>query len=478
MHCSSCDYPLWNLTGRICPECGKDFKPSDFEFVPNAVKFCCPHCQQQYYGTDEKGHLSPTEFQCVNCDAPLQMDQMVMLPADGLTDQQTIRIRCPWFERKKIGFFKGWLRTVGMAIRSPVKLISCTSANASGASAFWFAVLTAILFSLVNFVPLMVIGLSVFFNVIGGGLTSMLVMTLTYAAFWIGLMVLSTVAIFLWTVLAHLILKLTGETDHSYGRTVQSICLGAGTMIPAAIPCVCFYLSWAGWMLWIVVAVFKLKIGQGVSGFRAALAAIVPPIATFVIVAGLYILLMFSFMGRMTTWMPPGPNFQETQDMVDAIVQYADKNNGQGPDHAIELIADGLISPAAFIGATTQTKRADIPVGDTTLDYFHVLSAQREQEVIQDCIDALPQPTAAHRLGDFIFTYHGIDLSNPPNTKLWILMAVQANNQEDLPQGTIIVGQVKGTMEIIQPGGFERSLTRQNTMIPPVFGVPSNSLLS
>lgn len=474
MHCKSCNYPLWNLTGRICPECGKDFKPSDFEFIPNTVKFSCPHCQQHYYGTGEKGHLSPVEFQCVNCAAPLHMDQMVLLPADGISDKQTKPIHCPWYERKKIGFFKGWLRTVGMAIRSPVTLIRSTPIEASGASAFWFAVLTLMLFTFVAgaagsliFIPFMLTMAG------GGGRGPGMFMVMGFAITWILWTVITTIALLVWTILAHIILRLTGETKHTYSRTVQSICLGAGAMIPAAIPCLGFYLSLPGLLWWIIISVFMLKVGQGVSGFRASLAAIVPPTATIIIVVGLYMALMFSLMGRMGTWAPQGPNFQEAQDMVDAIVQYADKNGGQGPDHAIQLIADGHISPAAFVGATTPTKQDDVPIGDTTLDYFTALSLEREQQVIQDCIDALPQPTAAHRLGDFIFTHHGIDLANPPSTKLWILIAVRAHSQGNLPSGPIIVGKADGTIEFLQSIDFERSLTIQNTLrsknnLPPI----------
>lgn len=31
MRCKTCNYRLWNLAGRTCPECGTGFRPSGFE---------------------------------------------------------------------------------------------------------------------------------------------------------------------------------------------------------------------------------------------------------------------------------------------------------------------------------------------------------------------------------------------------------------------------------------------------------------
>ena len=80
MRCKSCDYPLWNLLARACPECGAAFKPSEFDFNLNAVRFCCPHCSQSYYGTDARGHLVPPAFACVSCGNAITMDDCLLLP--------------------------------------------------------------------------------------------------------------------------------------------------------------------------------------------------------------------------------------------------------------------------------------------------------------------------------------------------------------------------------------------------------------
>ena len=62
MRCQNCNYTLWNLTTRECPECGTPFLPSAQDFQPNSVRFCCPGCDQDYYGTSPRGHLVPSAF--------------------------------------------------------------------------------------------------------------------------------------------------------------------------------------------------------------------------------------------------------------------------------------------------------------------------------------------------------------------------------------------------------------------------------
>jgi hypothetical protein len=84
MKCKQCGYSLWNLSTRKCPECGTYFKPSDYDLIPNSVRFCCPRCDQHYFGTSERGHLVPSSFNCVSCTQPIEMDQMVIRPVGNV----------------------------------------------------------------------------------------------------------------------------------------------------------------------------------------------------------------------------------------------------------------------------------------------------------------------------------------------------------------------------------------------------------
>ena len=90
MRCESCDYPLWNIASRSCPECGAEFRPSDFEFVPHTVRFCCPHCDHPYFGTDERGHVVPRAFACLQCGEAIDVDEMVLRPVPGVAEAHTV----------------------------------------------------------------------------------------------------------------------------------------------------------------------------------------------------------------------------------------------------------------------------------------------------------------------------------------------------------------------------------------------------
>ncbi len=78
MRCLKCDYSLFDIRERICPECGEPFALSSHVFDHCGVRFCCPHCDQQYYGTDLNGHLVPREFQCCRCRNRVSMHEMIV----------------------------------------------------------------------------------------------------------------------------------------------------------------------------------------------------------------------------------------------------------------------------------------------------------------------------------------------------------------------------------------------------------------
>lgn len=143
MHCKRCDYPLWDLATRVCPECGLGFTPLDYEFVVNSVRFMCPHCRQPYYGTGEKGHLVPRHFTCVKCAREVDEAEMVMLPTSGVSEVQTVGGVVAWREREKRGRVVSFFKGIGQSAFVPHRLARYCGQAAYPLDACWFGLLVA-----------------------------------------------------------------------------------------------------------------------------------------------------------------------------------------------------------------------------------------------------------------------------------------------------------------------------------------------
>ncbi len=144
MRCRTCDHALWRTVGRTCPECGTPFTPSEFRFKPSTVAFRCPHCEQDYYGTDANGLLEPREFDCVRCGNHVRLDEMVLEPAAGRTEDQTVPRPNAWGERERIGLWKAWWRGTIAILFRPFEFGDTLPPNAGAGSAFRYLLLCSI----------------------------------------------------------------------------------------------------------------------------------------------------------------------------------------------------------------------------------------------------------------------------------------------------------------------------------------------
>ncbi|MCH7995774.1 MAG: YIP1 family protein, partial [Planctomycetes bacterium] len=260
MQCRNCGYRLWNLPSRKCPECGIEFKPSEFKFTPNSIRFCCPHCEQPYYGTDPNGHLVPQAFACASCGQSIHMDDMILQPAENVEEERTVGLEMPWLRKDRLGFWRRWFRTVGWALVRPQQLMRLTPARDPENSAWIFALFTSLLILLVATLP---ISFAVFIGAVasgpagwarGGGLCCGILVVGP---------ILTAIGLLLWGAITHGLLRLSGPTEHALERTCQALCYSSGANIVTAIPCMGFYV---GWIWWLVGAVLMVKEGQRVGG--------------------------------------------------------------------------------------------------------------------------------------------------------------------------------------------------------------------
>ena len=477
MRCLTCNYRLWNLPSRQCPECGTEFLPSRYEFAPNAVEFCCPHCEQPYYGTGSKGHLTPSAFDCAKCGRAIGMDEMVLRPAAGVEEEKTGVERLPWLERDRRGFFRAWLATAWMAMVAPSRVPLLLPEDRTRRQAWGFMLLTngatlvlgmiIIILAVVSFLAIAVArgrGGSVF----GFALGLLIAIVATFT--------LSVTFVLLWAAVTHGIVRWTGGVERKFGDTAEALCYSSGPNIISAVPCIGPYLFVisAVWML--VSAVFMVRATHKISGGQAALATLTFPVLVVITVVGLYSWLIYSVMTSGSATFTAGSGWvvqSDTKAVVDAISSHA-ADSGMSPTHAIELVDRGYLVTGEFVVMGTRTLESGITVGSVRLDRFAFLDADAQRKAVGAAVAAIPDDTVAHRLGDFVFTYHGADPGNA-DPGLWLVIGWPDPDQNAVarPVRFVTVGTPNGQVRQYPQASFARALAQQNTLraaagLPPI----------
>lgn len=477
MRCRTCDYSLWNLTARQCPECGAAFRPRDFEFVPNSVRFCCSHCDQVYYGTSATGHLEPDHFDCVRCGERIAMDEMVLRPHGGLADRQTQLGFNPWLERPGRGRFRAWYATIGAALVSPVSLGRGTPEQSSVGRAAWFAVVTLAVTFAAKLLPALCIGavLPVLVARSAQGTAPpagylVAVMAGSMVVGLVGAFIFTLLYLGLWALVTHGILRISGSGQGPLRRTVHSICYSSGSMVTSIVPCVGnLAIVW-----WIVSAVLMVKESHGLQGVRATFAVLTFPVCALVLFIATYVVFMAVMVGNAATGTPVTLGVSGAQAVADALIAHAAEHNGRGPAHGLQLLADGRLNEWQFIASGTSGDPTDIPVAGINLFDVVLLPPRDQQAVIQRAAAALPADVVAHRVGDFVFTFHGAVLDERVPW-LWVVVMCPDPDTSRLPIAVtpVTVGRGDGAVLYITPDTFGPALARQNQMrrgigLPPL----------
>lgn len=477
MRCKNCDYPLWQIRDRTCPECGVPFRPSDYEFTLNAVKYCCPHCEQEYYGTGPKGELVPRMFECVRCAKTIDMDEMVLLPAEGVREEQTEGHRQPWLEwgtRRR--FWSAWTAAIGHALVMPGRLMKATPPESPASKATSFFAITQLAVSIVSVVPfmfLMIIPMSM--GPGGGGGMSQVLDAMLGMGIFFGVMAIGWfVSLLLTAGVAHGILLVTGGCAHGFKRTYQALCYSSGANAVTAVPCLGAYF---GWIWWLVSACIAVKEGQRVHGGRATFAVLAFPVLSLVLAIGGYALLIYTVVSRagaigaVTTTAPVAVSQSRAAQVATAISQFS------GPvKHVAELMNRGsAINAYTFMDYTDRsgggfnTRMSSVPFGHTDLSayMFSNPAEQRRQEKI--AIEMMDQKTLAYRLGDTVFTHCGIDCSKITTgsdaEQLWLVIAwPESWGNSPAPAQVIVVGTADGATTSYPPASFDAELATQNAL--------------
>jgi hypothetical protein len=338
------------------------------------------------------------------------MDQMVLLPVAGFEEHGTELERPPWLERRNIGRVRAWFRTVGQSMVQPFRLMRSVPVDSSTGDALWFATVSNFIYACGLVLPWIVLMLvSMAWGWGGGGARTF---EAAFACFIpCGLLIGWLLWTLLWVAATHILLRISGPVLAGTDRTYQAICYSSGANALTAIPCFGIYI---GWIWWLVSAALMVKEAQKVGGTRATLATLALPVTLFLLAAGGYAYLVHSVLsGPMAAYrsMQSAVSDPRPQSVLTAFQAYLQDHSDQLPTHAIELVHQGYLQTDDLILASTGTIEDDVPIGDggLTLDDYNGLTARQQKAVTNDTIAAQPPDVIAHRLGDFVFTFHGID---------------------------------------------------------------------
>jgi hypothetical protein len=275
--CPACQYALWDLKARECPECGRGFRPSDFRFTPGSVRFRCPHCAHAYYGMDRFGHLVPRSFACVSCASAITQDEMIVSLREDVPERETATSTLPWLSREIRGrrrtLFRCWLSTVGWSMAGAYALGKAIASDgrATPRRAFWFAFIMICTPIALWSLALAVVILSTRGSLQGFARGAEAEVLVTVAAVPIMLLLIAM----LWALLAHAVLWATGP-QRGLGRTFQGVMYSTGPAILLWAPCLGFYaipivLIWS-----FIAAILAVGRAHGIGPWRPLLAMIFP----------------------------------------------------------------------------------------------------------------------------------------------------------------------------------------------------------
>lgn len=326
------------------------------------------------------------------------MDEMILIPAEGVSESTAKGIaptRNPWIYRSELGLIKATFATLRRSFFAPRKLIQEEPVPRQLFQAFGFALLIHYITPLPQYAL-------IFMASRGFGpppLSTILFML--YAPL---------LAILGWVVLAasaHLILKLTHQTEHPIARTIE-----AGLYCSACIfLCVVPILGWLAlpivpiwWLITMSAATVRL---HSTSAIRAlAATAFLPAIIILAFMAYTTHGIAKS-VGRSQA-QAPNLHYYASRPIND-LWEWRRRNNAW-PAHSYQAIADHILQPSTLQMPRARTGLSDVEVLPS-LTFRAAMSLQPNQQaaLVSQLNQSLPPDLIAHRLGDIIFTYHGLN---------------------------------------------------------------------
>jgi len=167
-------------------------------------------------------------------------------------------------------------------------------------------------------------------------------------------------------------------------------------------------------------------------------------------------------------------SYVDTRYMSSVVLAYVEGHDGQAPDHTAQVLLEGPVTAVVFLLRDSLTMLGSVPLADMMLAQFDGLSSEQQAQVVQTAVERLGEGTIAHRLGDYVFTYHGIDFADA-DPDLWILVWSPDPGQNAAPslEEVIPIGLADGEVKHVSLSGFVEELSEQNRLrvsygLPPL----------
>jgi hypothetical protein len=177
------------------------------------------------------------------------------------------------------------------------------------------------------------------------------------------------------------------------------------------------------------------------------------------IIAALLVVLQVLHLFRLRSGRSSVP---ETQVLLNNVLAFAEYNDGQEPRHGLEHSGGDYL---LFIARDSATVPVHVPVPGGNLFTFHHQTYEKQRDTTVRAIKSLPPGTIAHRLGDFVLVYHGIDFEDA-DPGLWLVIRSLDPGQNPPPQAKdrLAVGLADGTVIEFRVRDLAQKLARQNAL--------------
>ncbi|MBX3357178.1 MAG: YIP1 family protein [Phycisphaeraceae bacterium] len=386
----------------------------------------------------------------------------MLLPTEGLVEEQTQVDVVPWLDRKRRGRLVGWITTVGLALGMPRRLAGAIPVGRGTGAALGFLVVTSFVY--------LAIGLAV---------PALAMAALTVAAGQFGALVLLLigpllliVAMVLWALCTHLILALTGGTPRGVSGTLACACYASGANVLLAIPCLSFYMIPLAW-IWSAIALsIMLIVAQRVSALRGILAAVIPPLLLVLTGVGLVGFAIWTTTQQVAAMAATQSGSvaatMAIEAVTDGIMEFVEDNEGSLPPHGVALVADRHLSISDLYSSGMPAAPDRMVAGVDLIDLV-TMSQSDKTAAVERAAGMLPDGVIAHRVGDVVFAYHGIDMvDEATDPRLWICVLVPESGAGPatlrIIRRMVMVGRVDGQTEGFSSDSWPEQLNLQNAL--------------